>query len=138
MAPETRKNLVSVGQVFQIFPGKGTDEYPLDYIGINITGHPFAIRHSLTLRPPSTNGTDDVVVRVSTIEIKKQRSTKVEPGDKCAIRPNQKPEVAPDVGWEVLVRADQAAAAAGRKKVLTARPKPPAELSGDGHRRKSW
>ena len=63
MAPKPNAKLVPVGQVFQIFPGKGADKYPFDYIGINVTDHPFATQHNLTFRPPGTDGSDDVVVK---------------------------------------------------------------------------
>ena len=121
-------NLVPVGNVSQIYPGKGG----MSYIGISAT-QGFAPHHQLTCRPPDSAPDADITFVVSTAEIERQRTNVVLPGNSCTDRPSQKLDALPKPGWGVFARAIDVRNASSREQTLTPRPVPPRELRNPAH-----
>ncbi len=107
--------LVPVGQIFGLFPGKYDP-----YVGIKVDQYGFSNHDELVLR----NGADETTIKVSSIEIERRRINVVKPGDQCAIKTaHPLPSAfANCVGMEVLVRKDRAEIAAQTEQTKTARP----------------
>ncbi len=93
----TKGNLVPVGQVFEVFPGKHGG-----YLGIEVKENGFSPHKKLTFRNPK-NSTDEISVGVSSIEIKQMRTNVAKPGDTCTIRVKRRPPREIKVGDFVFV-----------------------------------
>ena len=125
------KELVPVGQVFEIFPGR----HGYSYFGITVVDNPFPAHCELVFRPTGSDGTKDIRLKAATIEIERQRTNLAKPGDSCAICPAEVPEVLPEIGWQVLVLAADADSARYTPQALTARPIVPEEVAKLGQHR---
>ena len=112
--------LVPVGRVFEIFPGR----YDGGYIGIEVDQAAFCSGQKLIFMSPENTVS---TVKVSTIEIQKQRTNVATPGDKCAIKPANRPKPDIQVGMAVFTTPNQATATEHISQVFHSRPVRPQE-----------
>ncbi|MFZ6035621.1 MAG: hypothetical protein ACOYUK_00585 [Patescibacteria group bacterium] len=108
-------NLVPVGHVFRVFPGKYGP-----YFGINVGSHGFVPHEELVL----ANGERHITVKVSTIEINRNRTNVAKPGNSCAIKTAHPlpDDFAVDESTLVFVDKHHADAAETAEQVISPRP----------------
>lgn len=125
-------DLVSVGQVFEIFSG--------NVLGIKVEDRSFGSGNKLYCFDPK-NPDEPIIVHAETVEIDRQRTRRVDPGDQCGVRPPQSCSNLPPIGAKVFVSKGQAYGAQQRTKKLHPRPKPSHyrnKKGNNGHRRRVW